>query len=87
MVHSLCETHCFGHVVGFLVCPHQLGFEGSSELWKLALQDGYVLTIIRDEHILIHGIFEKQLQDLKTKEYVHVSILICCNVVGNYIRN
>ncbi len=58
-------------LVGFLVCPHQLGAEGAAELWKLALQDGYVLTIIRDEYILIHSVFEKQLQDLKTKELVY----------------
>ena len=55
-------------VVGFLVCPQQLGSEGASDLWKLALQDGYVLTLFRGESVMIHSVFEKQLIDLKTKE-------------------
>jgi NCK-associated protein 1 len=53
---------------GFLVCPHQLAADGASDLWKLALQDGYVLSLCRDEHLMIHAVFEKTLQDLKTKE-------------------
>lgn len=56
-------------VVGFLLCPHQLAADGASDLWKLALQDSYVLNLFRDEYLLIHGIFEKFLQDLKTKEW------------------
>ena len=55
-------------LVCFLVCPHQLGAEGAADLWKLALQDGYVLTLIRDEYLMVHSVFEKQLQDLKSKE-------------------
>ena len=56
-------------VVGFLLCPHQLAADGASDLWKLALQDSYVLNLFRDEYLLIHGIFEKFLQELKTKEW------------------
>ena len=55
-------------IVGLLLCPHQLSFEGASDILKLALQDGYVVTLFRDEYLLIHSVFEKQLQDLKTKE-------------------
>ena len=66
---------CSIFVVGFLVCPHQLGAEGATDLWKLALQDGYVLSLFRDEYLLIHSVFEKFLQELKTKELV-TNILI-----------
>ena len=48
---------CFIFVVGFLVCPHQLGAEGATDLWKLALQDGYVLSLFRDEYLLIHLLY------------------------------
>ncbi|XP_003382558.1 PREDICTED: nck-associated protein 1-like [Amphimedon queenslandica] len=53
---------------GFLVCPHQLTADGATDLWKLALQDSYVLNLFRDDHLLIHNVFEKFLQELKTKE-------------------
>ena len=70
----------FYFVVGFLVCPHQLGAEGATDLWKLALQDGYVLSLFRDEYLLIHSVFEKFLQELKTKELVtNIWILVIIN--------
>ena len=33
------------HTVEFLLCPFALAYDGASDLWKLALQDGYVLTL------------------------------------------
>lgn len=61
-------TLIFFTLVGFLLCPHQLSADGATDLWKLALQDGYVLNLFRDESLLVHALFEKTLQDLKTKE-------------------
>lgn len=55
-------------IVGFLLCPFSIGYDYAIDLWRLALQDGYVLTLYRDEHLLIHSVFERHLLDLKTKE-------------------
>lgn len=46
-------------VVGFLAVPGQLGsFQGSIELWRHAMGDGYVITLFRDEIIQVHQAFE-----------------------------
>lgn len=77
--------HIFNNVlcilVGFLLCPHQLAADGASDLWKLALQDSYVLNLFRDEHLLIHNVFEKFLQDLKTKELVEATFSFTSNLL------
>jgi NCK-associated protein 1 len=53
---------------GFLLCNSQLSsYPGASDLWKLALYDGFYLTLCRDEAIAVHGIFEKLLSDSKDK--------------------
>jgi NCK-associated protein 1 len=53
---------------GFVLCYNQLSlFPGASDLWKLALYDGFQLTLCRDEAIPVHGIFEKLLSDSKDK--------------------
>lgn len=54
--------------VGFLLCYSQLNAPGASDIWKLALQDGYALTLYRDETLPIHSVYEKILSDSKTKE-------------------
>jgi len=58
----------FSPTVGFLLCYSQLNAHGASDIWKLALQDGYTLTLFRDESIPIHAVYEKILGDSKTKE-------------------
>ena len=57
--------------VGFLLCHSQLSsYPGASDLWKLALYDGFYLTLCRDEAIAVHGVFEKLLSDSKDKKWV-----------------
>ena len=53
--------------VGFILCSGQLSVPGAADLWKLALQDGYALTLHRDECLLIHGLFENLLSQSKDK--------------------
>ncbi|XP_062504745.1 nck-associated protein 1-like [Corticium candelabrum] len=46
-------------ILGFLAVPGQLGsFQGSIELWRHAMGDGYVITLFRDEIIQVHQAFE-----------------------------
>lgn len=55
--------------VGFLLCSSQLtSYPGASDLWKLALYDGFYLSLCRDEAIAVHAIFEKLLSDSKDKK-------------------
>ena len=55
--------------VGFLLCYNQLSlFPEASDLWKLALYDGFYLTLCRDETIPVHSVFEKLLSDSKDKK-------------------
>ena len=55
--------------VGMLLCPSQLtSYPGASDLWKLALYDGFSLTLCRDEAISVHSVFEKLLSDSKDKK-------------------
>jgi len=54
-------------LLSFLLCYNQLGSPGASDLWKQALQDGYVVTLYRDEHLLIHSVYEKLLGDAREK--------------------
>ncbi len=60
--------HPHTHTVGFLLCYSQLNAPGASDIWKLALQDGYALTLFRDESIPIHSVYEKILGESKAKE-------------------
>ena len=53
--------------VGFILCSGQLSAPGASDLWKLALQDGYAVTLHRDEYMLVHGLFESLLSQSKDK--------------------
>ena len=61
-------TYMFVFTVSFLLCYNQLGNQGASDIWKLALQDGYALSLYRDEVLPVHAIFEKVLAESKTKE-------------------
>ena len=54
-------------LMGFILCSGQLSAPGASDLWKLALQDGYVITLHRDECLLVHGLFESLLSQSKDK--------------------
>ena len=55
--------------VGFLLCYSQLStFPGASDMWKLALYDGFALTLCRDEAIPVHSVFEKLLGDSRDKK-------------------
>ena len=54
--------------VGFLLCYNQLGAPGAGDIWKLALQDGYIVTLYRDESLLIHSVYEKLLGESKEKK-------------------
>lgn len=61
-IHVNCVT------VSFLLCYSQLGTQGASDIWKLALQDGYALSLFRDEVLPVHSVFEKVLGESKSKE-------------------
>ena len=54
--------------VSFLLCYNQLGTQGASDIWKLALHDGYALSLYRDEVLPVHTIYEKVLSESKSKE-------------------
>lgn len=76
--HHLCCYVCSGALenyfylcyvtVSFLLCYSQLGTQGASDIWKLALQDGYALSLFRDEVLPVHSVFEKVLGESKNKE-------------------
>ena len=57
------------YVVGFLLCPSQLNNAGATDLWKQALQDGFVILLIRDEVFFIFGAFDGILSGSKDKKY------------------
>ena len=63
-------------IVGFLLCPGQLNNQGASDLWKQALQDGFVIPLIRDEVFFIFGAFEGILSGSKDKKYLWWCALI-----------
>ena len=53
------------------------------------LQDGYVLTLHRDECILVHSVFEKVLQDSRNKEYVVAAVIFSdapTDIKGIYLQ-
>ncbi|XP_065902266.1 nck-associated protein 1 homolog [Dysidea avara] len=52
---------------GFLLCPTQLNVAGASDLWKQALQDSFVIPLVRDEVFFIHSAFESVLNNSKDK--------------------
>ena len=56
-------------LVGFLLCPSQLSNQGATDLWKQALQDGFVIPLIRDEVFFIFGAFDGILSGSKDKKY------------------
>lgn len=50
---------CMVCLVGFMVVPSQLGaWQGSAELWRHAMSDGYVMTLFRDEVVQVHHAYE-----------------------------
>lgn len=63
--------------VGFLLCPSQLNVAGASDLWKQALQDGFVVSLVRDEVFFIFGAFESVLNNSKDKKCVHIICMPC----------
>ena len=75
-----------------MVCPHQFGAKRvTADLCKVALQDWYVLSLFREEYFLIHSVFEKFLQKLKTKELVpNIFLSVIKNEAQhqlNYVHN
>ena len=42
---------------------------GATDLWKQALQDGFVIPLIRDEVFFIFGAFDGILSGSKDKKY------------------
>jgi len=72
---SIIPSISFLYLVGFLLCPSQLNVAGATDLWKQALQDGFVLPLIRDEVFFIFAAFEGVLSGSKDKKYV----LVCIN--------
>jgi len=63
-------AYCHVFIVGFLLCPSQLNVAGASDLWKQALQDGFVIPLVRDEVFFIYSAFESVLNNSKDKKYV-----------------
>ena len=57
------------YLVGFLLCPSQLSNQGATDLWKQALQDGFVIPLIRDKVFFIFGAFDGILSSSKDKKY------------------
>ena len=61
-------------LVGFLLCPSQLNVAGAADLWKQALQDGFVIPLVRDEVFYIFAAYESILTGSKDKKYVHMQM-------------
>ena len=64
----------------FLLCPAQLNVAGAADLWKQALQDGFVIPLVRDEVFFIHSAFESVLNNSKDKKYVCTAMQYMCVV-------
>ena len=52
-------------LVGYTLCHQQLAMPGVTDIWKVALQDGYCITLFRDEVIMFHKEFQNLLDGMK----------------------
>ena len=52
-------------IVGYTLCHQQLAMPGVTDMWKVALQDGYCITLFRDEVIMFHKEFQNLLDGMK----------------------
>ncbi|KAJ7380999.1 Nck-associated protein 1 [Desmophyllum pertusum] len=50
---------------GYTLCHQQLAMPGVTDMWKIALQDGYCITLFRDEVIMYHKEFQNLLDGMK----------------------
>ncbi|RMX61247.1 hypothetical protein pdam_00007400 [Pocillopora damicornis] len=50
---------------GYTLCHQQLAMPGVTDIWKIALQDGYCVTLFRDEVIMYHKEFQNLLDGMK----------------------
>lgn len=50
---------------GYTLCHQQLAMPGVTDMWKIALQDGYCITLFRDEIIMFHKEFHNLLDGMK----------------------
>lgn len=55
----------FCSIVGYTLCHQQLAMPGVTDIWKIALQDGYCVTLFRDEVIMYHKEFQNLLDGMK----------------------
>lgn len=63
---ELCMTFFFFcSIVGYTLCHQQLAMPGVTDIWKIALQDGYCVTLFRDEVIMYHKEFQNLLDGMK----------------------
>lgn len=50
---------------GYTLCHQQLAMPGVTDIWKIALQDGFCITLFRDEIIMFHKEFHNLLDGMK----------------------
>lgn len=50
---------------GYTLCHQQLAMPGVTDIWKIALQDGYCVTLFRDEVIMYHKEFQNLLDGMR----------------------
>lgn len=50
---------------GYTLCHQQLAMPGVTDMWRVALQDGYCVTLYRDEIIMFHKEFQNLLDGMK----------------------
>lgn len=50
---------------GYTLCHQQLAMPGVTDIWKVALQDGYCVQLFRDEVIMFHKEFQNLLDGMK----------------------
>ena len=59
------KVYCFFSLVGYTLCHQQLAMPGVTDIWKVALQDGYCVQLFRDEVIMFHKEFQNLLDGMK----------------------
>ncbi|EDO45022.1 predicted protein [Nematostella vectensis] len=50
---------------GYTMCHQQLAMPGITDIWKMALQDGFCITLFRDEIFMFHKEFHNMLDGMK----------------------
>ena len=65
-IHILFVTHIHESVtVGYTLCHQQLAMPGVVDMWRLALHDGFCVTLFRDEAFMFHKEFHNLLDGMK----------------------